>query len=167
MRAGKTHTEQTCSAAFTSSSYTEWPLSSQPHSKPREVVPKRQHPKAVRAPQQPPLPAAGDEHPRGCHRQQEGHLPTKERSWAGQMDARSALARTEAQSWDNSCWVSLGHCASLAPLCTTPLPMVALQAGAEPSGTSRLTEFTPCPWNSALTPRRWLIYAVFPRTELA
>lgn len=30
-----------------------------------------------------------------------GHLPTYERPWAGQMDTRSALARTEAQKWDN------------------------------------------------------------------
>lgn len=102
-RAGKTHTEQTRSAALTSSPYTQWPLSSQSQSNPSpgKWSQNISIPKLSVLHSSLPLPPAGDKHPRGCHRQQVGHLPTKERSWEGQMDARSALARTEAQSWDN------------------------------------------------------------------
>lgn len=63
------------------------------------------------------------------------------------MDARNALASTEAQSWDNPAPAVCHWATELAWLSAEHLsaPVVALQAGAERSGTSRLMAFTRAP----------------------
>lgn len=69
-RAGKTYTEETHSAALTSSSYTQWPLSSQSQSNPSpgKWSQNTSIPKLSVFHSSLPLPPAGDKHPRGYHK---------------------------------------------------------------------------------------------------